>query len=153
MKIPTDYSHPTRMTHHNSATSPINVRSKSLNPSQTVASPDIYSTNSSTPNQSNESNGIRDVYDYNLDEEMRKISKLVKKYPYIAIDTEFPGIIARPCGSFNTASEYEYAIFKVNVDLMNIIQLGISFFDDSGNQPSPIHTWQFNFRFNLAEEM
>ena len=44
-------------------------------------------------------------------------------------------------------------MFKVNVDLMRIIQLGLSFFNDKGQQPSPIHTWQFNFRFNLAEEM
>jgi CCR4-NOT transcription complex subunit 7/8 len=56
-------------------------------------------------------------------------------------------------GVFSTNSDYEYALFKVNVDLMKIIQLGLSFFDEKGQQPSPIHTWQFNFRFNLAEEM
>lgn len=84
---------------------------------------------------------------------MRKINKLVRKFPFIAIDTEFPGVVARPCGVFNTNSEFEYALFKVNVDLMKIIQLGLSFFDENGKQPQPIHTWQFNFRFSLAEEM
>ncbi|GAV06030.1 hypothetical protein RvY_16070 [Ramazzottius varieornatus] len=102
---------------------------------------------------STESYGVKEVFTNNLEEEMRKLNRLVKKYPYIAIDTEFPGIVARPCGTFSTNSDYEYAMFKVNVDLMRIIQLGLSFFNDKGQQPSPIHTWQFNFRFNLAEEM
>ncbi|XP_055330599.1 CCR4-NOT transcription complex subunit 7-like [Paramacrobiotus metropolitanus] len=102
---------------------------------------------------STESYGIKEVFSYNLEEEMRKINKLMKKYPYVAIDTEFPGVVARPCGVFNTNSDYEYALFKVNVDLMKIIQLGLSFFNEAGQQPTPIHTWQFNFRFNLAEEM
>ena len=97
--------------------------------------------------------GIKDVWGYNLEEEMRRLNRLVKKYPFVAIDTEFPGVVARPCGVFNTNSDYEYALFKVNVDLMKIIQLGLSFFDENGLQPEPIHTWQFNFRFHLSEEM
>ena len=31
-----------------------------------------------------------------------------------------------------------------------MIQLGITFFDEHGNTPHPITTWQFNFRFNLG---
>jgi hypothetical protein len=48
-----------------------------------------------------ESFGIKEVFAYNLEEEMRKLNRLVKKFPFIAIDTEFPGIVARPCGKRN----------------------------------------------------
>ena len=39
------------------------------------------------------------------------------------------------------------------MDLLKIIQLGLSFFDKDGNQPEGICTWQFNFKFNLSEDM
>ena len=42
---------------------------------------------------------------------------------------------------------------RCNVDLLKIIQLGLSFFDKDGNQPEGICTWQFNFKFNLSEDM
>ncbi|OWA51684.1 CCR4-NOT transcription complex subunit 7 [Hypsibius exemplaris] len=96
---------------------------------------------------------VQNVNCYNLEEEMQKISKLASKYPYIAIDTEFPGTLDIPMGTFETCADYEYALFKSNVDRMNIIQLGLSFFDEDGCQPGPIHTWQFNFRFNLEDEL
>jgi len=34
---------------------------------------------------------IRDVWNYNLDEEFSKMRETLEKYPYIAMDTEFPG--------------------------------------------------------------
>lgn len=96
---------------------------------------------------------IRDVWADNLDEEMENIRQLVDKYPYIAMDTEFPGVVARPIGSFNSSSDYHYQTLRCNVDLLKIIQLGLTFSDNDGNVPPTICTWQFNFKFNLNEDM
>ena len=77
---------------------------------------------------------VQEVDCHNLEEEMHKISRLLVKYPFIAVDTEFPGTLDFPVGTFETCADYEYTLFKSNVDRMNIIQLGLSFFDENGNQ-------------------
>merc|ERR1712004_587239 len=38
-------------------------------------------------------------------------------------------------------------------DLLKIIQLGLTFFNKEGNTPEGVCTWQFNFKFNLSEDM
>lgn len=65
-------------------------------------------------------------------------------------DTEFPGVVARPIGQFRTSSDYHYQTLRCNVDLLKIIQLGVTFADEHGNLPRNVCTWQFNFKFNLA---
>lgn len=102
---------------------------------------------------SNEECGIREVWAYNLDREFEHIRTVVQTYKYVAMDTEFPGVVARPVGEFRSASDYEYQLRRCNVDHLKMIQLGVSFFDEHGRQPQPITTWQFNFRFNLGEDM
>merc|ERR1712123_416171 len=69
------------------------------------------------------------------------------------MDTEFPGTVAKPVGNFSTMDEYKYQLVKCNVDLLKLIQLGITLFDGSGNLPKGVCTWQFNFKFNLAEDL
>ena len=65
-------------------------------------------------------------------------------------DTEFPGVVARPIGEFRSTSDYQYQLLRCNVDLLKIIQLGMSLYDSQGNQPMGGSTWQFNFKFNLT---
>ncbi|KAL3476940.1 ribonuclease H-like domain-containing protein [Aspergillus californicus] len=113
---------------------------------------------------------IRDVWKHNLAQEMAVLRQLVEKYPYISMDTEFPGIVARPIGSFTNKADYHYQTLRCNVDLLKMIQLGITLFSDKGEvtpadatdvnglplgnslAPAPC-TWQFNFRFSLEEDM
>jgi CCR4-NOT transcription complex subunit 7/8 len=64
-------------------------------------------------------------------------------------DTEFPGIVARPIGSFKTGADYHYQTMRCNVDMLKIIQIGVTVSDENGQSPE-ISTWQFNFTFNLS---
>ncbi|KAE8347787.1 hypothetical protein BDV24DRAFT_121367 [Aspergillus arachidicola] len=113
---------------------------------------------------------IRDVWKHNLAQEMAVLRQLVEKYPYISMDTEFPGIVARPIGSFTNKADYHYQTLRCNVDLLKMIQLGITLFSAEGEVPPPNATdangqplgnslvpapctWQFNFRFSLEDDM
>ncbi|RFU26425.1 hypothetical protein B7463_g9907, partial [Scytalidium lignicola] len=116
---------------------------------------------------------IREVWKGNLEEEMATLRQLVDKYPYIAMDTEFPGLVARPMGSFRGKSDYHYQCLRCNVDLLQIIQIGITLFSEEGDSPPaqlddmsisggrkyggnmvPLPcTWQFNFKFSLKDDM
>ncbi|KAI8321240.1 CAF1-domain-containing protein [Martensiomyces pterosporus] len=96
---------------------------------------------------------IRDVWESNLEEEFAAIRKLIHQYPYVAMDTEFPGVVARPIGSFSSTSDYHYQLLRCNVDILNIIQLGITLMDESGNPPPGVCSWQFNFKFSLTNDM
>ncbi|KAJ3546428.1 hypothetical protein NMY22_g2053 [Coprinellus aureogranulatus] len=96
---------------------------------------------------------IRDVWAPNLEIEMRNIREAIDRYPYIAMDTEFPGVVARPIGAFKSASEHHYQTMRCNVDLLKIIQVGITLADEDGQGPPDCSTWQFNFKFSLGEDM
>jgi len=98
-------------------------------------------------------NPIKDVWAHNLEQEFAEIRELVDKYPYIAMDTEFPGVVARPVGDFSSSTDYQYQTLRCNVDLLKLIQLGISFADENGVLKPGVCSWQFNFRFNLDEDM
>jgi len=96
---------------------------------------------------------IREVWAVNLEEEMAIIRDVIEEYQYIAMDTEFPGIVARPIGSFRSTADYHYQTLRCNVDLLKIIQLGLTITDQNGCLPKGPCTWQFNFKFNLNEDM
>ncbi|KAG8891802.1 hypothetical protein FRB99_003347, partial [Tulasnella sp. 403] len=98
-------------------------------------------------------NRIREVWESNLDQEMAALREAVDNYPYIAMKTEFPGTVARPIGNFKTHSEFQYQTMRCNVELLKVIQIGITLCDPSGNLAPEPHTWQFNFRFDLEEDM
>ncbi|KAF2142930.1 uncharacterized protein K452DRAFT_350621 [Aplosporella prunicola CBS 121167] len=115
---------------------------------------------------------IRHVWKNNLAQEMAMLRSLVDKYPYISMDTEFPGVVARPMGDFITKASYHYQTVRCNVDLLKIIQLGITLFSTEGEiPPAQVDsasvtqgryqnnlimcpcTWTFNFQFSLEEDM
>ncbi|XP_011034532.1 PREDICTED: probable CCR4-associated factor 1 homolog 6 [Populus euphratica] len=101
---------------------------------------------------------IREVWNDNLEEEFAHIREIVDDFPYIAMDTEFPGIVLRPVGNFKNSNDYHYQTLKDNVDMLKLIQLGLTFSDEQGNLPTcgtdKYCIWQFNFReFNLNEDV
>jgi CCR4-NOT transcription complex subunit 7/8 len=120
---------------------------------------------------------IREVWRSNLHQEMDMLRALIDQYPYISMDTEFPGVVARPIGDFNSKASYHYQTVRCNVDLLKIIQLGVTLFNVQGDIP-PSHlditelnykpksmqryannivvcpcTWSFNFQFSLEDDM
>lgn len=82
----------------------------------------------------------------------KQIREIVEDYPYVAMDTEFPGVVARPVGDFGQ-SGYQYQTLRCNVDLLKIIQLGLSFANEKGEFAEGCCCWQFNFKFSLGEDM
>jgi len=96
---------------------------------------------------------IRDVWADNLEKELDVIRGFIEEFPYVSMDTEFPGVVARPVGTFRNVTDYNYQTMRCNVDLLKIIQLGLTFTDANGKHPPECSTWQFNFKLSLKEDM
>ena len=120
---------------------------------------------------------IREVWRHNLDQEMAILREMIIKYPYVSMDAEFPGIVARPIGHFaGSKAEYHYQTLRCNVDILKPIQVGMTLWTAegdlppqqpdaellsrlSGRTPYPNNlmyvpcTWVFNFEFNLDDDM
>ena len=101
-----------------------------------------------------ESVHIREVWEDNLDQEFELISKIVDDYSYVAMDTEFPGTVVPSVGGYHNK---DYGNLKANVDRTKLIQVGLTFFDETGNLPTcesgKYCIWQFNFReFDLESD-
>eukprot|EP01029_Cantina_marsupialis_P012711 TRINITY_DN2801_c0_g1_i1.p1 TRINITY_DN2801_c0_g1~~TRINITY_DN2801_c0_g1_i1.p1 ORF type:complete len:268 (+),score=22.77 TRINITY_DN2801_c0_g1_i1:161-964(+) len=94
---------------------------------------------------------IRDVWQTNFKSEIDQLCELCVSYPYVAMDTEFPGVIARPINS--SSSEFNYQIVRCNVNILKLIQLGLTLCDKDGNVAEDCPIWQFNFKFDLQADM
>ena len=97
----------------------------------------------------NQQNRIKEVYADNFILEIKNISKLLSQYPYVGMDTEFPGVIY-PCPV--ATFDFYYQFTKVNVDKLKLIQLGIALTNDKGEYPPGICTWQFNLYFDCDKD-
>jgi len=95
---------------------------------------------------------IRNVWADNVEREMKFLRQLIETHPYVAMDTEFPGVVVRPV-SETYSPDYHYKSLKCNVDLLNVIQLGLTFADEHGNLAKGCPCWQFNFQFNLNDDI
>jgi len=93
---------------------------------------------------------IVDVWETNLEDVFAKIRNIIDTHYYVAMDTEFPGVVARPQGQFRSNSDYAYQGVRCNVELLKIIQLGLAFFNEHGEFHS---CFQFNFKFDINHDM
>ncbi|CAL9071129.1 unnamed protein product, partial [Musa textilis] len=94
---------------------------------------------------------IREVWASNLESEIYVIRNIVDDFPFIAMDTEFPGIVIHHTGDLQDVADTNYQYVRANVDRLHLLQLGLTFFNAAGSLPAspdsgrPV-VWQFNFR-------
>ncbi|KAK1394117.1 Poly(A)-specific ribonuclease [Heracleum sosnowskyi] len=110
---------------------------------------------------------VREVWEENLESELSSIQTLLKDYPYIAFDTEFPGRVYDQVNGHgkhvnrkpdkpnsDLPPEKAYSLMKANVDALKLIQLGLTLSDSDGNLPEGGCVWQFNFReFDVDKDL
>ncbi|KAE8684843.1 putative CCR4-associated factor 1-like protein 11 [Hibiscus syriacus] len=108
---------------------------------------------------------IRSVWCHTLESEFEIIRSVVDKFLIISMDTEFPGVVFRPSSPGSGGAQYlrpadlmdHYKSLKANVDLLKMIQLGLTLSDGNGNLPDlgteNQFIWEFNFRdFDIAND-
>lgn len=94
---------------------------------------------------------IQEVWASNLENAMDRISSLCGDYTFVTIDTEFPGVVLQKMPHVYFPDE-GYRYVRHNVDILKVIQIGITLTDGEGRTPQGISTWQFNFQFDIDRD-
>eukprot|EP00055_Hartaetosiga_balthica_P005649 m.16894 g.16894 ORF g.16894 m.16894 type:complete len:265 (-) comp4683_c0_seq1:50-844(-) len=94
-----------------------------------------------------------EVWRWNLERELEDIRAMLPTHPYVSVMSVYPGIVARPLGTFKSSSHLFLQSIITNVNLMNILQLGITLFDEEGNMSSDCSSWQFNFFLDQKKDV
>ena len=66
-------------------------------------------------------------------------------------DTEFPGVVARPRNSFKHWLGYGYRLVADNVNMLKLIQLGLTFFNEKVSLSLCIFRVFFHTHFSISE--
>mmetsp|Transcript_21062 Transcript_21062/g.33702 ORF Transcript_21062/g.33702 Transcript_21062/m.33702 type:complete len:261 (-) Transcript_21062:36-818(-) len=96
---------------------------------------------------------IIEIWNENFNESLLRIKILLKECQYVAMDTEFPGTVIRFFENPLKSQDYYFHTLRINVDSLKLIQLGISFGNDTTGSIKIKTCLQFNFKFSLSEEM
>lgn len=107
---------------------------------------------------------IREVWGHNVEQEFHSLRQFIadKNQPvFIAVHQEIPGIVARPVGQFKLLLDYHFQTLRLNLDLLNLIQLSLCVtkikYPGEGLTEEPeiltLVIWQFNFLYDLSQEM
>ncbi|KAJ1273555.1 hypothetical protein BS78_06G290400 [Paspalum vaginatum] len=91
---------------------------------------------------------IRQVWADNVEREFKLIRAATERFPYVSMDTEFPGVIHHHPASKHHAAltpGERYALLKANVDALHLIQVGLCF------AASPTSPPALAFQINLRE--
>eukprot|EP00730_Choanoeca_flexa_P019368 TRINITY_DN9454_c0_g1_i1.p1 TRINITY_DN9454_c0_g1~~TRINITY_DN9454_c0_g1_i1.p1 ORF type:complete len:277 (+),score=47.98 TRINITY_DN9454_c0_g1_i1:103-831(+) len=84
---------------------------------------------------------------------MASIRTVVQQFPFISVHVQDLGIVGVPLGTFQSSEDHAFQSLICNINLLKMVQLGLTFFDQDGNRASPVSTWQFNFRLNVQDDM
>ncbi|XP_042423285.1 probable CCR4-associated factor 1 homolog 11 [Zingiber officinale] len=105
---------------------------------------------------------VRSVWAHNLDEEFALIRSVVPFHPFVALDTEYPGVVVASKNPYCTLTlSQRYELIRANVEALRIVQAGLTLSDAAGNLPCAIYSdgtcvryvWEFNFRdFDISRD-